>query len=201
VRDWYPVNRWVDVSDGERGVTVAPLDAPMVQMGGITTGLWAKHLDPDGPNLMSWALNNHWMVNFKASQGGEIPLRYRLTTHDGGCDDLAAGKFGAEQATPVIAMRDVAPVDARTGQFATIEPGAVELIHLKPADWGEGIILRLQNIHESAATALISFVAATPTSAALITPDEIDGEEAALDGNRLKVNVPAKTVQSVRVRF
>ena len=22
VRDWYPVGRWVDVSDGERGVTV-----------------------------------------------------------------------------------------------------------------------------------------------------------------------------------
>ena len=201
VRDWYPVNRWVDVSDGARGVTVASLDAPMVQMGGITTGLWAKHLDPEGPTLMSWALNNHWMVNFKASQGGQIPLRYRLTTHDGGCDDLAASRFGAEQATPVIAMRDVSPNDARTGQFATIAPGPVELIHLKPADWGEGIILRLQNITDSPAPASITFVAAMPTSAALTSPDEIDGESLPLEGRRLTVNVPAKTVQSVRVTF
>jgi hypothetical protein len=201
VRDWYPVNRWVDVSDGERGVTIAPLDAPMVQMGGITTGLWAKHLEPEGPNLMSWALNNHWMVNFKASQGGEIPLRYRLTTHDGGCDDLAASRFGAEQATPVIAMRDVAPTNARTGQFATIEPGAVELIHLKPADFGDGIILRLQNITEEAATATIQFVASKPASAVLTSPDERDSDAVALDGNAVRVEVPVKSVQSVRVRF
>ena len=38
VRDWYPLRRWADVSDGERGVTLAPLDAPLVQLGGITTG-------------------------------------------------------------------------------------------------------------------------------------------------------------------
>ena len=102
VRDWYPLGRWVDVSDGERGVTLTPLDAPLVHLGGITTGKWARTLEPEGPTLMSWALQNHWMVNFKASQGGEIPLRYRLTTHAGPCDDAAAARFGAESATPPI---------------------------------------------------------------------------------------------------
>jgi len=28
-KDWYPVGRWVDVSDGKRGVTLVPLDAPL----------------------------------------------------------------------------------------------------------------------------------------------------------------------------
>jgi alpha-mannosidase len=36
---------------------------------------------PEGPTIMSWALNNHWLVNFKSAQSGRIPLRYRLTTH------------------------------------------------------------------------------------------------------------------------
>jgi len=54
---------------------VTPLDAPLVHLGGITTGKWARSLEPEGPTIMSWALNNHWMVNFKASQGGQIPLR------------------------------------------------------------------------------------------------------------------------------
>ncbi|MEJ7840025.1 MAG: glycoside hydrolase family 38 C-terminal domain-containing protein, partial [Thermomicrobiales bacterium] len=90
VRDWYPVGLWADVSDAERGVTLAPLDAPLLHLGGITTGRWARTLEPDGPNIMSWALNNHWMVNFQSHQQGEIPLRYRLTTHKGGCNDADA---------------------------------------------------------------------------------------------------------------
>ena len=73
-KDWYPLQRWVDVSDGKRGVTIAPLDAPLVHLGGITTGAWSRTLHPEGPTIMSWAINNHWLVNFKASQGGEIPV-------------------------------------------------------------------------------------------------------------------------------
>ena len=69
-KDWYPLERWVDVSDGKRGVTLVPLDAPLVHLGGITTGKWARTLEPEGPTIMSWALNNHWLVNFKASQAG-----------------------------------------------------------------------------------------------------------------------------------
>ena len=42
VRDWYPVGRWVDVSDGEPRRDVTPLDAPLVHLGGITTGKWAR---------------------------------------------------------------------------------------------------------------------------------------------------------------
>ena len=66
-----PAQRWVDVSDGKRGVTLVPLDAPLVHLGGITTGKWARTLQPEGPTIMSWALNNHWLVNFKSSQGGQ----------------------------------------------------------------------------------------------------------------------------------
>ncbi len=89
-KDWYPLQRWVDVSDGKRGVTIAPIDAPLVHLGGITTGAWSRTLHPEGPTIMSWAINNHWLVNFKASQGGEIPFRYRLTTHAGAVDATSA---------------------------------------------------------------------------------------------------------------
>ena len=72
-KDWYPLQRWVDVSDGKRGVTLVPLDAPLVHLGGITTGKWARTLEPEGPTIMSWALNNHWLVNFKAEPGRPHP--------------------------------------------------------------------------------------------------------------------------------
>ena len=49
-KDWYPLQRWVDVSDGKRGVTLVPLDAPLVHLGGITTGKWSRTLEPGGPD-------------------------------------------------------------------------------------------------------------------------------------------------------
>ena len=201
VRDWYPVNRWVDVSDGTKGVTIAPLDAPLMQLGGITTGRWAKELEPEGPTLVSWALNNHWAVNFKASQSGEIPLRYRLTTHDGACDDAAAARFGAEQATPVIAIRDVKPSGPRSGQFVSSSHGDIEIIHIKPATFGEGIIIRLQNVGHEAGTATITFAEISPTGALLTSPDERDGEALPINGRSVDVPVAGRSVQSVRVRF
>ena len=152
VHDWYPVGRWVNVSDGHRGVTVTPLDAPLIHMGGITTGKWARALEPDGPTLMSWALHNHWMVNFKASQGGEIPQRYRLTTHAGPCDDNAAARFGAESATPPIALRDYLRTGPETGRFLDIPADAPVLVTAKPADDGNGVIVRVQNLTRSRST-------------------------------------------------
>jgi hypothetical protein len=201
VRDWYPVNRWVDVSDDERGVTIAPLDAPLVHLGGITTGRWAQTLEPDGPNVMSWALNNHWMVNFKASQGGEIPLRYRLTTHDGPCNDIAADRFGREQATPIIVLRDMAPNGELTGQFLSMDDGPVQVIHIKPADFGEGSVIRLQNLANEPHSAQLQFEAASPISATYTSPDERDTSSMPVRGNGITVEVGARSIQSIRVTF
>jgi hypothetical protein len=201
VRDWYPVHRWVDVSDGERGVTIAPLDAPLVHLGGITTGRWATELVPDGPTVMSWALNNHWMVNFKASQGGEIPLRYRLTTHEGGCDDVSAARFGREQATPVIVLRDLDRTGEATGQFLEVDDGPVDVVHLKAAEDGDGIILRLQNYGQSTETTTLRFAAVTPVAASLVSLAEDHLGPVKIDGDSISVEVAAQGVQSVRVTF
>jgi alpha-mannosidase len=201
VRDWYPISRWVDVSDDARGVTVAPLEAPLMHLGGITTGRWAQTLEPDGPALMSWALHNHWMVNFKASQGGEIPLRYRLTTHEGPCDDVAAERFAREQATPLIVLRDLAPEGDTSGQFLSVEEGPVQFIHMKPADFGEGIILRLQNVGSEEQTARLRFPAVVPTVATRTSHDERDAKPIAVRGNEFSVSVPPRAIQSVLMTF
>ena len=79
-RDWYGIQRWAEVGNDEVSVTVAPLDSPLMQVGGITTGRWAQELDTSSAMLVSWALHNHWDTNFKASQGEAILQRYRLTS-------------------------------------------------------------------------------------------------------------------------
>ena len=95
-KDWYPLGRWVDVSDAKRGVTLVPLDAPLVHLGGITTGKWDRTLHPEGPTIMTWALNNHWLVNFKSSQSGQHPAALPADDARGPVDPAAAARFAAE---------------------------------------------------------------------------------------------------------
>src|SRR5258705_3240318 len=102
-RDWYGVHRWAEVNDGEVSVTLTPIDSPLIQVGGITTARWAHHLDTRHATLVSWALHNHWDTNFKASQGEDILLRYRLTSR-AGYDPATSSRFAIETVvlTPTV---------------------------------------------------------------------------------------------------
>jgi alpha-mannosidase len=151
--------------------------------------------------LMSWALQNHWMVNFKASQGGEIPLRYRLTTHAGPVDDVAAARFGAESATPPVTLRDYLRTGPETGRFLDVPAEARVLMTAKPAEDGDGVVVRVQNLAATEQTVLLRFPAASPRSAVLTSPVEIDADALAVSEGAVSVPVTALAVQSVRVRF
>jgi alpha-mannosidase len=150
---------------------------------------------------MSWALHNHWMVNFKASQGGEIPLRYRLTTHAGTADDVAATRFGVESATPPVVLRDYLRTGPETGRFFDVPADAPVLVTAKPAENGDGVIVRVQNLAETGQTVPLRFLAASPKSAVLTSHVEIDGDALALRDGTVSVPVTPLAVQSVRVRF
>ena len=95
---------------------------------------------------MSWALNNHWMVNFKASQEGHIPLRYRFTTHAGRCDYADANRFALEESVAPVVLRDYKPTGAASGTLFELPDLPGIEAHLKVATFGDGLILRLRNI-------------------------------------------------------
>ena len=149
VFDFHPIRRWADVSDGTRGVTLVSLDAPLLQLGGINTNKIAEQLVPERPALVSWALNNHWMVNFKAIQDGKIPLRYRLTTHAGACAPAAANRFAEEESVAPVVLRDYRPTGATSGSFLSLPDVAGLEVHVKPATFGDGIVVRLRNITDA----------------------------------------------------
>ncbi|MGE5361450.1 MAG: polysaccharide lyase family protein, partial [Bacteroidales bacterium] len=74
-RNWFTAQRFVDVANGERGITLAPLDAPLVEVGGMTANLlgsvatsrWMTRANAS-QTIYSWAQNNHWHTNYKADQ-------------------------------------------------------------------------------------------------------------------------------------
>lgn len=197
-KDWYPITRWVNVSDGKRNVTIAPLDAPLVHLGGITTGKWSRTLEPEGPTVMSWALNNHWLVNFQPSQSGQIPLRYRLTTSSGTPDAGAISRFAAEAHVPAVPLRDIAPDSMDTGSFLRIGDQPIQVTS-KPGEDRGWVVLRVQNLSRDPLDGRVEF--ARPLRAARAAdPLEHPAESISVAGNALVVPLKQLEVRTVLVR-
>ena len=202
VRDYFPIQRWIGVSDGERGVVIAPLEAPLVQLGGITSARWADRLEPEGPTIMSWPMNNHWEVNFKASQDGEVPLTYHLTTHAGPTNDTVAARFAAEQAVPPIVLRDRVRTGAPQGRFLDIPMDSEVLVTAKPAEDSKAIILRFQNLKAEDQIVPVRFLSETLTSAAQVSPIETEtGEAIPIDASTITVTLRPLAVMTVKVNL
>jgi alpha-mannosidase len=149
---------------------------------------------------MSWAINNHWLVNFKASQGGRIPLRYRLTTHAGAADPAAAARFAAETAVPPIVLRDIAPTGSRSDSFFNVDPGSPVLVTAKPGEDAGWIAIRLQNLSRTTSRPTLTFTKA-PTTVRRSDPIEHAGEAMSLDRGKLHVDLEPLAITTVLVRF
>ncbi|MCC6125101.1 MAG: hypothetical protein IT426_09075 [Pirellulales bacterium] len=151
-KNWYTVNRWVDVSNRDYGVTWATLDAPLVEIGGITANLtfnsgtpemWLARQEPS-QKLYSWVMNNHWYTNYRAEQDGPTPFRYSVRPHAGGYDPVAAMRFGIECSRPLAVVNDPAMANGLLALDGW--PDNVIIASMKPSDDGKAIVLRLYEV-------------------------------------------------------
>ena len=147
-KNWFSVERWVDVSNDRYGVTWSTADVPLVELGGLTANLPRSQPNPraylatiaPSATLFAWAMNNHWHTNYKADQEGLVTLRFGLQPH-AAYDAAQAARFGVESTDPLL----VAPASGPdpSGSRVTLSPGGVLALALKPSDDGKGLILRL----------------------------------------------------------
>jgi alpha-mannosidase len=148
-RNWFTVQRWVDVSNADSGITLAPLDAPLVEIGSMTAALlgsvatnrWLTRA-PESQTIYSWAQNNHWHTNYKADQPGETVFRYILRPHAGGYSAAESSRLGMETSRPLLA----APSDAKRGlpkPLLTVSSANVLVETVKASDDGKGVVVRL----------------------------------------------------------
>jgi alpha-mannosidase len=139
----------VDISNDKFGVTWAPVDAPLVEVGGLTANLigsqtdprvWIQRLEPS-QTIYSWVMNNHWHTNYRADQEGPTVFRYFLRAHLG-YSPLEAARFGVGCSQPLIVSPAPAwPVPAKPRFEVSSEN--VLVTAFKPSDDGKGWIVRL----------------------------------------------------------
>jgi hypothetical protein len=148
-KNWFTVGRWVEVANARRGVTWATLDAPLIQVGGITATLlgsqkdpavWRKRVEPT-QTFYVWAMNNHWGTNYRAYQEGPVTFRFALRPHRG-LDLAESARFGNGTGQPLLvasASGEKLPAAPRL----SVDSKDVIVTGLKPAEDGKGWIVRL----------------------------------------------------------
>jgi len=201
-KNWFSVGRWADVSNRMYGITWVTLDAPLVQVGGITATLlnsqydpnvWRKHVEPT-QKLYVWAMNNHWGTNYRAYQEGPTVFRFVLRPH-GRRNPAEASRFATGFSYPLLA------IPARAGKpsgtpLLTVEPSDIIVTALKPSDDGKALIVRLFGASAEARSASLKWGDVQPKAVFLSDTSERPGKRA---GNRIEV--PASGLVSLRAEF
>ena len=200
-KNWFTVGRWADVSNAERGITWVTLDAPLVQVGGITATLlnsqtdpdvWRRHVEPT-QKLYSWAMNNHWGTNYRAYQEGPTVFRFVLRPHRRR-DPAEASRFATGFSRPLLAIRAQGAQPAKS--LLTVEPSDCLVTGLKPSDDGRALIVRLFGATGEAQSVNLKWGSVQPAAVFLGDTSERAGKP--VDG---PVDVPAWGLVTVRAEF
>jgi alpha-mannosidase len=200
-KNWFSVERWVDVSNDKFGVTWVTADAPLMELGGLTANLPRSQPNPNAylktikpsATLYSWVMNNHWHTNYRADQEGETTFRYYLQPH-GSYDAAAAARFGLETTQPliVVSARGKKPAESRL----RVAPAGVLVSALKPSDDGKAIIVRLYAAAGKDAVAKLVWSQPEPKSVWLS-----DGSEQPLKSVAGDIAVPAWGLVTLRAEL
>ena len=202
-RDWYCHTHWVSLTEADgRGLLWSGPDTPLVTFNDIVRGAWRSTLEPDG-TLFAWMLHNYWPSNFPPQQGGSYRHRFRISLVDGvdpaepvrrgwaACDPLwVSGPYESGGPGPLL-EKD------RALFFA--DPG-VMVVAAKPADDGEGVVLRLLDVAGATRPVSVWPAAYRYTQARRTNLVEMNAEplSVAADG-RVTITLPAWGVASLRL--
>ena len=205
VRDWHTVQNWVELAGPDHTVVWSPIEAPLVQFGDINTGKWLQKLEILNPWLFSYAMNNYWMTNFKASQGGPATFRYGLTSRAGGADAVQSTRFGWEVHTPLLASwipeDSKGTLEAGGSSFFQVDRANVIIQAVKMAEDGEGLIVRLREIAGVDTKVLLSSYLFKGQALSAWLTDMVEKNEALAQISDAGVAVPMRSygIQAVRV--
>jgi hypothetical protein len=145
-KNYMSLERWAAIQGDDVGVTLASIDAPMVQLGAIRTDAivagWLEHIEPSA-TLFSYPMNNYWETNYKAAQDGPHEFRYSLRPHRS-FDEAETERFARGIAQPLIAV----PVERdapRVEPPFTVDARRAVVTSLQNAADGPGFVVRLYN--------------------------------------------------------
>ena len=207
-REWFSVQHWVSVEQDGVSATVMPLDASLVTLGDINRGAWPTEFGQRPGVILSYVMNNYWHTNYRAEQGGEYRFRYIITSA-AHTDAPGLSRVGWEEATPLeedeIRSQDKAldlprPLDGLQGSFLSIDDPDLLLDTWKPAEDGNGTILRLIDLGGEPRTAKITLPLVAIDKVVATDAVERDGKPIIPEGlHTFSVGIRPHAIVTVRI--
>lgn len=200
-RNWVAMQRWLDVSNADKGITWCSLNACVFESGDLTadkmgdamSASWLRKIQPS-TTFYSWALNNHWYTNFPLSQEGKITFKYRLAPHNGTYDVVSATRFGLEQFRPLVTVQTKNKFK-RPNTFVLMDDD-VFLSTFKTVDKGRASIIRLYTVADVDKFVSIDWKGQCPKKCYYVINND---ERVAVDCTKIKI--PAKGMVALRVEW
>ena len=104
---------------------------------------WNESIRPN-QSFLSWVMSNHWEVNYKAYQDGEVTYRYTLIPHEGGYLGRESEKRAREICQALIAMEVNEDVPGIVPPFS-ISGDALVATSLRSLDQEGRFMVRIYN--------------------------------------------------------
>jgi len=109
-KDFFSVQRWIDVSGSGKGVTVSCPQGGLFEIGEMVNEEQVNHgykkwksTYKDDATLFVYLMNNYWHTNYKADQEGVVKIDLYLRFHQD-FNATAAYRFGMESTRPLIVV-------------------------------------------------------------------------------------------------
>ena len=158
--NYYSVQDWADVSDGKRGISFCPVDAHLVEFGGLNSSEISQAHHAVKPvtfgapfvkeltkgHMYSFVINNNYRTNMPPVQLGDVLFRYSISSHRGDWIEGRAKRFGWSVRNPLFAVEVEEQAKGELPEslsLCQIDKPNVVVITLKRAEDDEGIVVRL----------------------------------------------------------
>jgi hypothetical protein len=214
--NYYSVQHWADVSDGKTGITLSPVDANMVEFGGLNNSEVSSAHHGVTPvkfgapfvtemkkgYMYSYVINSNFRTNFQTTQLGDILFRYSITSHKGNWIEGRPRDFGWATGNPLIAV----PVDGKSKgnlpeilSFCQIDKPNVMLLTMKQAEDGEGIIIRLNETEGRDTEVNVTLPKMTIRKVYETNIVEMNNNLLDLQGQTIKIKIKAFGIKTIRI--
>lgn len=110
-KDFTSLQRWIDISNNNYGLTVTTVESPLIEIGELVNeterekhpnniNAWKEKTDISN-TFYFYVMNNYWFTNYKADQEGWVTFHYSLFPH-GRFDSNFSKKKGMESCQPLL---------------------------------------------------------------------------------------------------
>ena len=204
-QDFLTANRWVDVSNSNFGVTMAPWNESTVHFGEIRYNQFSIDYKPTNSSLYSFAWSNRSSQTLTLDpEDLDATVGYSFAAHEGDWNSGGASRLGWGVASPLQARLlpagQAGPLPAVGASFLAIDAPNVELVVLKESEQpGRGWIVRLVETAGKATTATLAFPGIPGTKAEQC--DLVENDQRSLEVGQGQVMVPIRAFGYATVRL